>query len=184
MRHAIALAVLLTTSASLAEGLFKVGREFAPFEKKRYSVRKGALNRPISPYKVFFYVQTSGNQTERKLSLIVTVGRPSTRHTKTNQKLPGQTTPYTTYWQIRDDDGSVKRQWEPHFRNITRSRPGDDYLTTIYSLPESDLKQSHLLLYFEDIDGDGKRDDVTFDLDMTGFDWSSTSRLIAKPIVQ
>lgn len=184
MKYAIALAVLLTSSTSFAEGLFKSGREFASFEKQRYSVKKEDLNTPVSKYKAYFYVQTSGNQTERKLSLIVTVGRPSTRHTKTNQKQSGQVTPYMTYWQIRDDDGSVKRQWEPHFRNRTRSRPGDDYLTTIYSLPEPDLKQSHLLLYFEDIDGDGKRDDVTFDLDMTGFDWSPTARLIAMPIVQ
>ncbi len=184
MRHAIAFALLLTATAAIGDGLFKSGGEFSPFEKKRYTVTKSELNKPVSPHKVHFYVQTSGNQTERKLSLIATVGRPSTRHTGTKKKQPGQVKPYMALWQIRNADGSVQRQWEPSFRNRTRSAPGDEYMTTIFALHESELKRSHLLLYFEDVDGDGTRDDVTFDVDMSNFDWSSTLRFVVKPIVQ
>ena len=184
MRYSIILCMLISAFASFAGGLFKTGHEFSPFERSRYFVKRDDLNKPVPPYKVYFFVQTSGSQTERRLSLIVTLGRASTRYTGIKRKLPGQVKPYMALWQIRDSDGVVQRQWEPHFRNRTRSRPGDDYLTTIFSLPEAELKQSHLLLYFEDIDGDGKSDDVTFDLDMTDFDWSPTPQLIRKPVVQ
>jgi len=180
----IVFIILLSITLARAEGLFKTGDEFGSFEKARFFVKKPDLNKPVSPYNVYFYVETSGNQNNRNLSLIVTSARPSTQHTKTEKNIPAQIKPYMVLWQIRNQSGIVSRQWEPHFENRTRSGPGDNYFTTTFSLPESELKQSHLLIYFEDVNNDNKREDAVFDMDMTDFDWSQTSVIIYKPIVQ
>ena len=159
-------------------GLFTTGSEFLPFRKSRITVARSQLNKAVPPHDVYFYVQTSCDKAERKLTLIITVGRPSTWHTGVSKSLPGQILPYMCYWQVRVGQSQVLRQWEPHFENRTRSGPGDTFYTTIFSLPPKELRQSHLLVYFEDVDGDGKREDVLFDLDMRDYDWRPTAGLV------
>jgi hypothetical protein len=166
--------------------LFKSGNEHEPFAKARYFLSKADLNKAVSPHKVYFFVATSGDQEKRRLDLIVTLERPSTRFTNTAQRLHGQIRPYMVSWQIRDDSGGVIREWEPHFENRTRGLPGDDYLTTIFSLSDAELRYSRLVVYFEDVNGDGIREDAVYYLDMTAFDWSTGSNGLfgSKQIVQ
>jgi hypothetical protein len=49
-------------------------------------------------------------------------------------------------------------------------------------MPSDELKRSSLSLYFEDINGDGLRDDITFIIDMSDFDWRTSEWRIVQGV--
>ncbi|MDW8345261.1 MAG: hypothetical protein RMM51_12335 [Verrucomicrobiae bacterium] len=78
-----------------------------------------------------------------------------------------QLIPYSYTWKILSEDNKVLRSWPLAFfqnRNFV-------YRTDV-RLPLEEFSRSVLEIYFEDIDGDGMREDVTFVVDMSEFDWS------------
>jgi hypothetical protein len=86
-----------------------------------------------------------------------------------DEVLSNQVVPHLCTWQVRGEDSKrIIRQWWPRF-----ILNGDDTYHTYVTLPEEELKHSFLEVYFEDIDGDGKREDWDFILDMRNWDWEN-----------
>lgn len=166
---------------------FSPGNEFSSFEKKRFKISQTDFDKPVSDFNLYFHIESKPSSgLSPMLDLIITRNRPCTDiqglATSTNlveNRLDentvrfvnsGQITPYMVLWQIRDQNGKVIRQWEPDFRDRLRC-DGDKHFKTVYSLPENDLKNSFLLVYFEDIDDDKIRDDVVFEIDIRDIKW-------------
>ena len=57
-------------------------------------------------------------------------------------------------------------------------RNRDETYHTVVKLPEDDLRRSQLVIYFEDVDSNGERDDFRFVVDLSEFDWKSSTRWI------
>ncbi|MBU1105179.1 MAG: hypothetical protein KKB51_00825 [Candidatus Riflebacteria bacterium] len=165
---------------------FTPGKEFGLFEKQRIFVTKSDFDKPVSAHKLYFHIEPVSCDGFPMLDLIVTRNRPCTdiamatepgqleviELDETTRKYAnsGQVIPYIVYWQVRNRDGKVIRQWEPDFRNRLRT-DGDEHFRTVYSLPKSDLTNSFLLLYFEDANLDKIRDDVVFEIDIRNLNW-------------
>lgn len=127
------------------------------------SVPRERLNKEL-PYGVYIDAWVSTAPTS--VSLVVVARRGAPAGDLTQPYWEEQIVPRLYEWQLRDQDGDVTHRWYAHFlenRDLTR--------ITSAKLPLSDLKRSYLLLKFEDIDGDGEREDVTYELDMRQYDW-------------
>ena len=131
-----------------------------------WQIERADLNTPVSPYGVYVDVTISGQVGhERWVRVVVQKGRKVDLSAATHREW--QVLPYSYKWQLRNQEGKPTHEWLAHFiqnRDLTYH--------TIVRLPLEDLRRSHLLLYFEDLDSDGRRDDVTFDVDMTALDWN------------
>lgn len=49
---------------------------------------------------------------------------------------------------------------------------------TRLTLPVDELKRSRLIIYFEDINGDGIREDVKYIIDMSDYNWEPTTEVV------
>jgi len=138
-----------------------------------FVVRKAQLNTPISPKRVYFQVLTLVGD-DQWVRLVVKVGA---RVRERNGFLDpeGQVLPYTCEWQLRGKGDVVTHGWLCGFiKNL------DGTHHTMVDLPQSDLRRSWLKMSFEDVDGDGVREDWTFFVDMTAFDWAKSTNWVAQ----
>lgn len=146
---------------------------------KTYIVKKTDLNHPVSPYKLYFVVNIFLFEKEYSLGIIILRGEKIlynpvgqkegyTREGFFSKQLKKQILPssYTVTWQLRDKNGKSTHAWLPLF---FRGREQTYY--TVITLPREDLARSWLSFYFSDIDGDGTKEYVTFELDMTEYNW-------------
>lgn len=125
-------------------------------------VGKSDLNKAIAPYNLFVNVETTGDERERRIKVIVLHGEPvKSVEGGLQDQLRRQVKPHLYKWHLGD------KWWLAGF---LQNRDGTFH--TIVSMPLLDLNQSKLLLLIEDVDGDGNREDVTIAIDLSGFDWS------------
>ena len=133
-----------------------------------YQVSREQLNTPVSPYDLYIEIATSGTSS-KSIKCIVLHGTAYNPEDKTWVQEQAQVIPYSYTWQVLDKDGMIEREWLAYFlenRDMTRH--------TCVTLPIDELKRSGLVLYFEDIDGDGAREDAKFIVDMSAFNWEPT----------
>jgi len=123
-----------------------------------YLISKAKINKPISPYKVYFYVDSHLVDGEDWFRVIARHGKPIEFTDEDHNPMPkGQILAYFYRWHLLDEEGKSEKSWLAHFYENR-----DGTYNTIVRLPKEDLSRSLLEVYFEDIDGDGKREDVTF----------------------
>lgn len=158
-----------------------VSSEVVYAQVKRFStfaISRKDLNKPISPYRIFINFATSGglHGGPRMVRCTILRGEPLTDREEDNVRLlEKQLIPYSYTWKVSGSDGRVLRQWLCHF---LQNR--DLSYHTLIQLPEAELSRSQLEIYFEDLDGDGKRDDITFTIDLSKFDWTPTSGIVTQ----
>ena len=114
-----------------------------PFSE--YTVGKADLNKSISPCDLHFdadFFFESGN--EKYLRLTIRRGED-------------QLQPYSYTWKVLNTRGEEARSWLATF---VENRDGTYH--TIVKLPPDEWNRSILDVYFEDVDGDGVREDVTY----------------------
>lgn len=125
-------------------------------------ISKSDFNKAIKPYDLFVRVETTGDDRERRIKVIVLNGESVD---SIGQGLQDQ----------------LRRQIKPHLYKWHQGRKWwlagflqnrDETYHTIVSMPLPDLKKSELSLLIEDVDGDGKREDVTIVIDLSSLDWT------------
>lgn len=124
----------------------------------RYSVTQ--LNAPVSPCDLFFFVDRVAGGRESRLRVVIERGAPIPIRDGQPYSIGGLR-PYWYRWVVLDERGAIERSWLAHFQQNR-----DGVYHTIVDLPEMDWQRSRLEIYFEDVNGDGVREDVTFDLDL------------------
>lgn len=160
-----------------------------------YLVSRKDLNRPISPFRIYVDVETSGHIRDRSIMVVVLRGEPVPAYSEKDffPKLRKQLVPYSYTWHVlkpglpkedlqadaqgrlrpgynvRSEYDFAERRWLASFM-----RNRDNTYHTIVKLPEDELRRSRLHIYFQDVDGDGERDEITFVVDMSEFDWSAS----------
>ena len=75
-----------------------------------------------------------------------------------------QILPYWYRWTIRNEQGQVERAWLAYF---IKNRDGIYH--TIVTQPDQDWQKSFIEVYFEDVNGDGVREDVTYEIAVKDF---------------
>ncbi|MBI4847657.1 MAG: hypothetical protein HY808_03650 [Nitrospirae bacterium] len=137
-----------------------------------YEVKKENLNHPISPYQLYFLVSThyGGEEFGYYVRVIIQKKQKIIDDGLNITQIKTQILPTFYKWQLRSKDGITTHQWLAYFM---RNRDGTYH--TIVSLPIEDLKRSWLTIFIEDIENDNEREDVTFHLDMAGYDWPKKS---------
>ncbi|MBU1107351.1 MAG: hypothetical protein KKB51_11830 [Candidatus Riflebacteria bacterium] len=196
VRLIICCIIFLTSPAiiSLAEkpestiySPFLPGKEFFPFEKRRIKITPDDFDKPITDAQLYFHLVPSiGPGNFPILDTIVTLKRPCSevkellvptelKEVKLDECSSkwvnaGQIVPNSSLWQIRDRDGRVVRQWEPAFIDWLRC-DGDHHFGTSIWLPNDDLANSFLILYFKNIDGIESLDNVVFEIDIRHLKW-------------
>ena len=149
-----------------------------PARFSHFKLSRRDLNAPVSPWNIFIQVFTVGDEYERTISCVVMKGMPVSKDSSEMQsQMEKQLIPYSYTWSTSASDGTVTRKWLAGF---IRNRDGVYH--TIVKLPSDELKRSSLSLYFEDIDGDGLRDDITFTIDMSDFDWRTSEGRVVQGI--
>ena len=128
----------------------------------RYLVDRA--NEPISPCRLFFFAERNPHSPrELYFRVIIKRGQPITMaHGETVSD--GDLKPYFYRWVILDSKGAVERAWLAEF---IKNRDGLRH--TIVKLTDEDWRRSRLEIYFEDVDGDGEREDVTYELNVPNF---------------
>jgi hypothetical protein len=136
----------------------KSGYNSLPKELTGYRITKAELNKPISEYKVYFYIDSHFLGSEDYFRVVARHDKPIEFSDEWHNPLPkGQIIAYSYRWHLLDEEGKSEKWWLAHFYENR-----DGTYNTIVRLPKEDLSRSMLEVYFEDIDGDGKREDVTF----------------------
>lgn len=149
-----------------------------PARFSNFKLSRGDLNRPVSPWNIYIQIFTVGDEHERTVSCVVMRGMPVSEDSRHMQsQMEKQLIPYSYTWSTSAGDGTVTRKWLAGF---IRNRDGVYH--TIVKLPSDELKRSSLSLYFEDIDGDGLRDDITFNINMSDFDWRPSEGRVVQGI--
>jgi len=132
-----------------------------------YQVGLNELNTPISQCKLYFYVVfLVNNPNERWLQVIVQPNKPFTftENGFVDQANLNQLKPYWYRWVIKNAQGQVERAWLAYF---IKGRGG--LYHTIVTQPEQDWHNSFLEIFFEDINNDGVREDVTYEIAVGDF---------------
>ena len=128
------------------------------------------LNEPVSPCKLYFYADRfAHNERESYFRVIVQRDKAITLEDG-EPRSEGGLQPYSYRWVILDAGGHVERSWLAHFL-----RNGDGQFHTVVKLSDDEWQRSRLDLYFEDVNGDGAREDVTYELPL---------RLALRPVPQ
>ncbi len=86
-----------------------------------------------------------------------------------------QLRPHSYRWYVKSDDGTAIYEWLAHFM---KNRDGSYH--TLVKLPEQALRRSWLQVFFHDLDGDGNRENIAFQLDMSQYDWADTTSMIVQ----
>jgi hypothetical protein len=127
-----------------------------------YQVWLKQLNTPISECKLYFYVAFLDNEGDEKwLQIIVQPNNPFTFYDNgiVDYASINQIKPYWYRWVIKDEQGQVQRTWLAYF-----IKGRDGLYHTIISQPEQDWHNSFLEIFFEDINNDHVREDVTYEI--------------------
>jgi len=139
-----------------------------------FKVSRRDLNKPVSPFSLYISVATSGGINSRQLRCIISRGYPiSPSMLESPTELRKQLIPSSYTWQVLGENGKIEREWLSQFM-----RNRDETYHTVVKLPEDDLRRSQLVIYFEDVDSNGERDDFRFVVDLSEFDWKSSTRWI------
>ncbi|MCO5068698.1 MAG: hypothetical protein M9910_08465 [Kiritimatiellae bacterium] len=169
--------VRFVATALLLASLNSLGLASSPSESvvsNRFSTilaSRNDLNKPLTPFKLYVAVSTSGGINDRYIKCIVLKGKPvSSDVLSSPSELQEQVIPDSYTWRVIGRDGSVERQWLSHFM---KNRDGTYH--TIVKLLEDELRRSRLELLIEDIEHDGQREDVRIVLDLSNYDWRSTT---------
>lgn len=152
-------------------------------EFKRFStfrLNRSDLNKPVSPFNVFFQFLTAGGVHDWTITCVILRDqRISVSPEKLQDQLSKQLIPYSYTWIVRGRDGKVERRWLAYF---PKNRDGTFH--TILTLPQEELTRSQLEIYFEDIDGDGQREDVKFVVGLSDFDWTPSTQQVVQGTVK
>jgi len=156
-------AEILRAERSFAQDAPESQRVPRPLCKRfsQYVVRKADLNRAVSPCRVHIHADASVNRpTEKHFRVVVRRCRPVDLDEWGHPVAPrDQLRPYHYKWLVLDESGKVTRSWLAYF---LRNRDGTYH--TVVSLPPDEWRASVLDVYFEDVNGDGVREDVTYRL--------------------
>jgi hypothetical protein len=131
-----------------------------PFSE--YTVGRDDLNKSVSPCDLYFYADDALGRlpsNEKYFRVVVRRGSPIELNHGAPVSPNDQLRPYHYNWTVLDDKGKPVRSWLAYF---LRNRDGNYH--TVVTLPREEWNRSVLEVYFEDIDGDGEREDVTFKL--------------------
>ena len=171
---ALLLAAVVHAASAVSPSTATVSNRFSTVVLSRDD-----LNKPSVPFGLYVDVSTSGGINERYVRCVVLKGKPISPDVLSSpSELQGQVIPDRYTWQIVGPDGVVARQWLAHF---LKNRDGTYH--TIVTLSEDELRRSRLELLIEDIEHDGQREDVQVILDMSLYDWpSTTSEMWQAPI--
>jgi hypothetical protein len=132
-----------------------------------YRIGFAELNTPISQCNLYFYVGFVFNDSDEKcFQVIIQPNKPFTflENGYVDQTNMKQITPYWYRWVIKDAQGQVERTWLAYF---IQNR--DHLYHTVVTQPEQDWRNSFLEIYFEDVNNDGVREDVTFEIAVGDF---------------
>lgn len=126
------------------------------------NIGKSDFDKVIDPYNLFVRAETTGDERERRIKIIVIHGEPlKSIESGLQAQLRRQVRPHLYKWHLGN------KWWLAGF---LQNRDGTFH--TIVSMSQIDLEQSKLSLLIEDVDSDGNREDVTIVIDLAGFDWS------------
>lgn len=149
--------------------------ESDPLPKRfaRIEVRRHQLNTLLPPYNICIEISTGGPRTMKYIRCVVLRGEIYDRNATDYRQIRKQLIPYSYTWKVMSESNTVVRSWPcAFFQNR------DFVYGTEIRLPLDEFPRSVLEIYFEDIDGDGQREDVTFVVDMSEFDWSPTTGVV------
>ena len=143
---------------------------------KSFKVSRKELNSSISPWKIYFSATTlSSSAGEFYVTVMIYRGEKISYRGDNSLynriQIKKQIIPYWYKWQLRGKDNKVTHEWLAYFM-----KDRDSTYHTIVTLPVEGLQRSYLAILMKDVDGDGIREDITFELDMTDYDWSGTQR--------
>ena len=132
-----------------------------------YQVGLNELNTPISQCKLYFYVVfLVNNPNERWFQVIIQPNKPFTFTDNgfVDRATMNQITPYWYRWVIKDSQGQVERAWLAYF-----IKGRDGLYHTIVTQSEQDWRNSFLEIFIEDVNNDGVREDVTYEIAVGDF---------------
>ena len=127
-----------------------------------YQVGLNDLNKPISECNLYFHVVFPiADPDERYFQVIIQPDKPFTFYDNgiVDFSNINQITPYWYRWVIKNQQGQVERAWLAYFM-----RGRDGLYHTIVSQSEQDWQNSYLEIFFEDVNKDGVREDVTYEI--------------------
>lgn len=146
----VVIALVLTAIAFAGAPGKPLCKQFSTFQIDR-------LNQPISPCNLYFYAdRISHHPRESYFRVVIRRGLP-VAFVNGEPSSDGALQPYWYRWVVVDADGKVERSWLAYFM---RNRDGTYH--TIVKLSDDEWKRSRLEIYFEDVDDDGVREDVTY----------------------
>ena len=132
--------------------------------RSKYSVGKADLNKSVSPCDLYFTATETfsfPHKMERFYRVMIRRGKPFKLDEYGRAIAPispqDQLRPYYYKWIVLDDNGTVVRSWLAYF---IKNR--DYSYHTVIRQPQKDWDNSVLEIYFEDVNGDGVREDVTY----------------------
>ncbi len=127
----------------------------------KYQVGIKEFNAPISQCNLYFYVDFRLYTHEKYFRVIIQPNKPFTFYEDGGIDLSAisQIKPYWYRWTIKDSEGQIEKAWLAYF---IKSRDGTYH--TIITQSEEDWKNSVLEIYFEDVNNDGTREDVTYEV--------------------
>ena len=127
-----------------------------------YQVRLNELNTPVSQCNLYFYVVfLDDHPNERYLQIIIQPNKPFTFYENgiVDYASINQITPYWYRWVIKNAEGQIDRAWLAYFM-----KGRDGLYHTIITQSEQDWHNSFLEIFFEDVNNDGVREDVTYEI--------------------
>jgi hypothetical protein len=135
-----------------------------------YFVGRDDLNKAISPCDIYIYADAhSPAADERYFRVVIRRGNPVEFDEYGSPFAPkDQLQPYHYKWIVLGEDGQPIRSWLAYF---LRNRDGTYH--TVIRMPGEEWAASRLEIYFEDVNADGSREDVTYVLavgDILGLD--------------
>jgi hypothetical protein len=127
----------------------------------KYRVGFAEFNTPVSQCNLYFYVDFRVYTYEKFFRIIIQPNKPFTftKDGYVDLSTINQIKPYHYRWTIKNTQGQVERAWLAYF---IKNRDGTYH--TIITQPEQDWKNSVLEIYFEDVNNDGVREDVTYEI--------------------
>jgi hypothetical protein len=127
----------------------------------KYQVGIKEFNTAVSQCNLYFYVDFRLYTYEKYFRVIIQPNKPFTFYEDGGIDLSAinQIKPYWYRWTIRDSQGQIEKAWLAYF---LKGRDGTYH--TVITQSEEDWKNSVLEIYFEDVNNDGVREDVTYEI--------------------
>jgi hypothetical protein len=130
----------------------------------RYVIELADINQPISECAMYFYIGfIEWGSPEKTLQVVIQRAQPIPVENGYPSPVD-QVLPSLYRWVVRGTNGNLERAW---FSGFIRGRDG--LYHTVVTQSQDEWLASYLEIFFEDVNDDGAREDVTYEVPLAQF---------------